>query len=43
MVANSSEMYDQKNWVKFGRKAMAGGGPPPAHYRDVRCLNFCST
>ena len=34
MQANSSEMYDQKNWVKLGRKAMAGGGPPPAHYRD---------
>ena len=34
MVANSSEMYDQKNWIKYGRKHMAGGGPPPAHYRE---------
>ena len=36
MVANSSEMYDQKNWIKYGRKHMAGGGPPPAHYRCNR-------
>ena len=36
MVANSGEMYDQKNWIKYGRKHMAGGGPPPAHYREER-------
>jgi E3 ubiquitin-protein ligase RBBP6 len=37
MMSNSTEMYDQKNWVRYRGKANYGGGPPPANYRCSRC------
>ncbi len=37
MMSNSSEMYDQKNWIRYRGRANYGGGPPPAHYRCNRC------
>ena len=40
MVANSGEMYDPKHYIKYGRKQMAGGGPPPAHYREEELSRF---
>ena len=37
MMSNSSEMYDQKNWVKYrGRQLLQGKIPPPT-YRCNRC------
>ena len=36
MMANSTEMYDQKNWQRYRGKALYGG-KPPSHYVCMKC------
>jgi hypothetical protein len=37
MMSNSTEMYDQKNWVLYRGKMAAGGKPPPKMFRCSKC------
>jgi len=37
MMSNSTEMYDQKNWVTFRGKQAFGGRPPPKTFRCSKC------
>ena len=36
MMSDSTEMYDQKNWVKY-RGRQLYGSKPPAHYTCMKC------
>jgi len=37
MMSNSTEMYDQRNWVAFRGKQAYGGKPPPKPFRCSKC------
>ncbi len=37
MMTNSTEMYDQKNWIRFRGKALHGSHPPPK-YVCMKCM-----
>lgn len=40
MMSNSTEMYDQKNWVAFRGKQAYGGRPPSMTFRCSKCHQF---
>ena len=37
MMSNSTEMYDQKNWISFRGKQASGGRPPSRNFRCSKC------
>jgi E3 ubiquitin-protein ligase RBBP6 len=37
MMSNSTEMYDQKNWISYRGKMAFGGRPPPKMFRCSKC------
>ena len=40
MMSNSTEMYDQKNWVAYRGKLAYGGKPPGTAFRCSKCHQY---